>query len=335
MKKALIGFMICMGIAAAAALSSPAFAAVTGACSGCHTMHNSQDGTTPLGGSATPQGHLTLSSCIGCHSGTGVGDAPLVDGTYNTDSCAGGTFNPSGTAADTMIHNVAFNALTGLDTDTAFSGGLAPGASTGLNLGSGSTDADNLVCAGANGCHGDTTAGKDNDAGIQGFHHGTKPGWRFLQAASDHDAIDGIGASDYEVAMSDGWTSGDPHNVYKSGDNGINTLCANCHPNFHGTGNTQASGNWIRHPTDNAITALADSNNIVEDYRDHPFAFDTPAAGDYTIATAGANVACVSCHRAHGSDYPDILRWDYALQSAGSTTVSYGCLGCHTAQQGP
>ncbi|MGA1795635.1 MAG: cytochrome c3 family protein [bacterium] len=38
-------------------------------------------------------------------------------------------------------------------------------------------------------------------------------------------------------------------------------------------------------------------------------------------------VMCLSCHRAHGSPYPDMLRWDYDALVAGK-----GCYTCHTAK---
>ncbi|MBW1796331.1 MAG: hypothetical protein JRJ38_18260 [Deltaproteobacteria bacterium] len=50
--------------------------------------------------------------------------------------------------------------------------------------------------------------------------------------------------------------------------------------------------------------------------------------------TDGARVTCLSCHRAHGTDNHDILRFDYSTQIAGSTGVTAGCLGCHVGQRG-
>ncbi|MBW2020585.1 MAG: hypothetical protein JRI65_11395 [Deltaproteobacteria bacterium] len=47
-------------------------------------------------------------------------------------------------------------------------------------------------------------------------------------------------------------------------------------------------------------------------------------------------VTCLSCHRAHGSDYADLLRWDYSGMVAGTTgtTAGTGCFLCHTAKDG-
>ncbi|MGB9716198.1 MAG: cytochrome c3 family protein [Thermodesulfovibrionales bacterium] len=42
---------------------------------------------------------------------------------------------------------------------------------------------------------------------------------------------------------------------------------------------------------------------------------------------------CLSCHRAHGSPYADILRWNYDEMRTGSyTTTDSGCFTCHTGK---
>jgi predicted CXXCH cytochrome family protein len=48
----------------------------------------------------------------------------------------------------------------------------------------------------------------------------------------------------------------------------------------------------------------------------------------------GAIVMCLSCHRAHGSDQPDLLRWAYAGMQAGTGTADTGCFVCHTTKNG-
>ena len=49
-----------------------------------------------------------------------------------------------------------------------------------------------------------------------------------------------------------------------------------------------------------------------------------------------AIVTCISCHRAHGSPYPDLLRWDYNtdtdVMSAGNSAGNVGCFICHTTK---
>lgn len=43
---------------------------------------------------------------------------------------------------------------------------------------------------------------------------------------------------------------------------------------------------------------------------------------------------CLSCHRVHGSEYPDILRWDYSKMIAGDPgdEEGNGCFVCHTTK---
>jgi len=59
----------------------------------------------------------------------------------------------------------------------------------------------------------------------------------------------------------------------------------------------------------------------------------------YVRATQSVNnaddaiVTCISCHRAHGSQYADLLRWDYATMTAhNGTTGNVGCFQCHTSK---
>jgi predicted CXXCH cytochrome family protein len=48
-----------------------------------------------------------------------------------------------------------------------------------------------------------------------------------------------------------------------------------------------------------------------------------------------AVVMCLSCHRPHGSNQPDMLRWDYRNMIAGDDTKSGGCFTCHTTKNDP
>ncbi len=45
-------------------------------------------------------------------------------------------------------------------------------------------------------------------------------------------------------------------------------------------------------------------------------------------------VTCLSCHRAHGSPYADLLRWDYDTMIAGNAgdATGKGCFVCHTTK---
>ena len=97
--------------------------ALTGVCSGCHTMHNSQNGLNVATGddgsttTGTPNASLTISTCIGCHNG-GVSSAPNIFGvTYGTNTTAGGTFNQSVASTNSKQHNVQDLVAASMQTD--------------------------------------------------------------------------------------------------------------------------------------------------------------------------------------------------------------------------
>ncbi|MCK4819689.1 hypothetical protein KA005_28240 [bacterium] len=326
-------------IAMVALFCGTGYAAVSGRCDICHTMHNSQAGSpmaedTLGAATTTPNAHLCLSSCIGCHATASSIDAPKINDTYGSNSCAGGTFRAADASTDQKIHNVNV-AIHALGADDQFNGADdIPGLTSGGLNGKGVSNLpEDLTCAGANGCHGDATV-SGNDLGIGGFHHGSKSGWRYLQIASNQAAVSGLGSSDWEAAQPDASN----HNVYSSSTTvGISKLCGNCHPNFHGLSNTQSGSDWIRHPTDATLPGSWSPNTgATELYSQHPFAFADLSGKSTTSAydETDAQVMCLSCHRAHGSPYDDILRWSYADQCAGSVTTDHGCLGCHSKQRG-
>lgn len=344
-----------------AAFSSPGSAKVTGPCVDCHTMHNSQDGipmATDLSGAATTDtfAHLTRSSCIGCHKGPTVGDAPDVLMTYtgaNDAVSAGGSFDvwsTTGTTDDAKVHNVTN--ITGLDitadsvnTTTYGVPGLDTEFTNMNKLSGGSADPADLTCAGAYGCHGtinDATL-TTSDQGIRGFHH-KSTAYRYLLIQGTNAEVEGELSSDWEA----GGASDTNHNIYSADPLlGINKLCANCHPDFHGSGtDTKVAGSWIRHPTDNTFAALPttgtggwDITQVDTDYKQNPFAFtdldalNVDPGTAYTAQTTGAAVSCLSCHRAHGTPYADLLRFPYDGQSAGTSSATTGCLGCHYKQR--
>jgi len=317
--------------------------AISGVCSNCHTMHNSQGGAevakdfsgTPT---ASVNEHLTISTCLGCHNGQVTG-APIIFGT--STRTAGGTFADSVFSTDQKGHNVS-----DLDAAGVLTVGLedtisaTPGAEAG---GFTEPTPTTLTCAGALGCHGDHSVSGDSMAGIKGFHHQpTGKGYRFLQFYDGSTAtpIQGKGSADWEA----GGATATNHNVYYALDDdtsasrdSISSLCSLCHGGFHGNSDTASGGAWVRHPTEVDIPSSWDPG-VTVDYNNNPFAFK---ASDYATVTTGVaysmsdnpKVACISCHRAHGTDNDDILRFDYSTEIAGGGGATNGCLGCHTAQR--
>ena len=344
-------------------------AKVTGVCSNCHTMHNSQNGSDVVSGG--PYRALTKGDCVGCHTGTndGTNTIPYVldnnaptynfDGTKNT--LAGGNFYwvaTSGGATDSKGHNV--KGIAGVDGDI---GATPPGFnSTDYTahgaVGTSWSSTNQLTCAGTYGCHGTHTS-TDDFAAISGAHHtddstidGTSVGksfrfllgikgtedsdWEYTNSSSDHN---GYYASDYQTTGTMDTAS-------------INYLCAECHGNFHlhsQVDDSTTGSPWLRHPTD------FDMNNVkTKEYGSYPNATlytSVTNAGDYFVdvpvgntsgavnssvlqASGDAIVLCISCHRAHGSPYADLLRWDYSTCDAGQSNqdADCGCFACHTSK---
>ena len=313
-------------------------ASVGGQCSDCHTMHYSQGATTPSGaGPDGPYETLLLDDCIGCHTAP---TADPLDNTYNTpfvngsglnqtanDCLAGGYFTSGGDSHDDASHTLTSTASPAGYTSTWYNGTSA-----------------GFSCAGATGCHGDQQTSGNDMLAIKGGHHDTSKAYRMLYVGGTNTTggttqpVDGNGAADYEEALIDTATINTnasllAHNVYSagSGDVTISELCGKCHGDFHQDIGTASP--WVRHPTDVEIPSTWDiranfSGNYTDaDRKYNPLGFDgaVEAAGD-------AKATCLSCHRAHGSDVDDILRFPYDSQIAGGGNYT-GCLGCHDAQR--
>ena len=89
---------------------------------------------------------------------------------------------------------------------------------------------------------------------------------------------------------------------------------------------------WVRHPTDVLIPNTGEYAGISATYQDEtPVGRvaaglpDAAAAANGVVAAGTDIVICLSCHRAHASNYADSLRFDYTTLAAGD-----GCLHCHT-----
>ena len=322
-------------------------ARVTGPCANCHTMHNSQNGA-PINPSG-PQNNLLTTSCVGCHSSTssativtlGSTQIPIVYNTVvPTNPLAGGNFYwvRKGGGNDRMGHNVY--GISNTDATLTW----APG-----NAGAG--------CGGSGSCH-KTLADPPNAnmyklGGCQGCHvsvsHHADKGWyRFLanQLHDPNDYATGIESPDWEQNPSASNHNGyhGTTDVYSAGSGGstehtITSFCQGCHGAFHGpqsgVNGTQnvdygmgSSSPWIRHPTDVALPSTGEyaGYNPVTSYSvQAPVAWIDPA----NPTRAGAVVMCLSCHRAHGSPYASMLRWDYTTMVASGGGTG-GCFICHT-----
>ncbi len=357
-------------------LAAPLLAAVKGDCVNCHTMHNSQNGQpVQFRGvelqSAMPT--LLLTDCVGCHSNPdssetiytlGDSQVPSVfnpggglqyppNGSGNS-VLAGGNFYWVATQGDAFGHNVF--GISGIDaehSDTGAPGGLGP-----LPPSSTCYDCHFTLSTAAGGCQGCHLAKKAHhaDDGVQGVVAQGDGWYRFLGNVMFQDlAADGVtGVEDDKWEQNPSPTE---HNVYKGTDdnyqsatvlseNSIGQMCAGCHAQFHhgpnpGDGMRSSTGAWIRHPSD--VVLPADPDREYADYTVYnPLAPIAKQTLDGTIPSEvvpGEDlVTCISCHRPHGSPYPDMLRWDYLNDcEAGvedSAEEPCGCFVCHTTKDG-
>lgn len=255
-------FLAVLGLALGA---GPALAVVTGPCSNCHTMHNSQNaqsmawtysGTSKVADtSANPQ--LLITDCVGCHSATDGGTwkdsitgAPIVfnmaQPTYGASSDGGTT--RQGLAAgnfywvtqnDTYGHNI-FTDDVNLN--------IAPGDQSGCGSNSCHVNFD-LAYTGAGhlngrtGCKGCHLVSGGASPSVTSWHHANSAtalvnsaaqGWyRFL---GGHDAGDGHGVSGIENANWEQSPSSTVHNEYL-GYVGVKTSSSG----FAGQGNTMTA----------------------------------------------------------------------------------------------
>jgi predicted CXXCH cytochrome family protein len=291
--------------------------------------------------------------CIGCHAQAPAGGSniinsiPQVQHSAGTD-LAGGNFQ-DGTTSQANIHNV--DGLAGINQDTVLLNN-PPGYSVAYDPASTGFDTNSqLVCAGQNGCHGNRDVVNEWTA-VTGGHHGDDSMLKF--GSLNEGAMGGSTAASYRFLWNvhggenTSWLneSATSHNEYKgqtiaarAGQNWasidtISELCAECHGVFHASAtitNYVTSGPWLRHPTDYVLPNSGEYASISSTYH-----IDAPvgranlamAAPVSTVDITADIVTCLSCHAAHGTPYPDILRWDYTNTLAADT----GCLYCHTGK---
>lgn len=326
-------------------------------CLGCHT------GTNRTAAAGVPGGTVDGSNAPGV--------LDTVDPFTAATSLAGGNFWSVEQGNDAHGHNVMVLPANPVD---GLLGNIPPGYD-GTTPTVAALPSPYLSCGGVSGCHGDLTAADTDSeaqsfAAIAGGHHGqnsTVDGSTIGQSYRFLLGMPGGEDDDYEYT-----TSATDHNVYPGsargddsddGDGGLGALtmsglCAKCHANFHNsipvgtsTGIQGASwGNpWIRHPTD------FDFSGLGGDYAVNMGTYNPEVPVGRDIATVGAAgfqglvgnqgdnvgelggniVICLSCHRAHGSQYNDILRWSYETMVAGGGGADdTGCFYCHATKDG-
>lgn len=322
--------MTLASIGAAAAyfiVAGTASAGVSGVCSNCHTMHNSQNGAPIV--AAGPQAQLlNVSNCSGCHAdSTNAVEMAASDGAPQvndaTNPLAGGYFS----ATADNVHNV-FEFFT--------SGTVTPPGDSANNFDpSGSktnTATSGFACVD---CH--TALAHHSDG--TGY---VADGYRFLGGIAGYEDSDW----EYTTTIDTATTTAD-HNIYvgelrannTTASAALNTMtafCGGCHGDFHSAAdaaNLYSGGAWIRHPVDISLPGGEYASTVYS--TEAPTAFTAAVATSFATtattpnaATAGI-VSCMSCHRAHGSANADLLR--FTMSNAGGADTG-GCKTCHTTK---
>jgi predicted CXXCH cytochrome family protein len=342
----------------AAITHNQVLAKVSGPCSSCHTMHYSQGGTA-LGtwGGSGPYQALLANDCVGCHTGTNNGTGtphvfstsePVYNATgteANTTTLAGGNFWwVAQGGADAKGHNVdGIVAVDGtLTAPPGFNGGRA--AADGSTPGGGTwPGGQQVTCAGVYGCHGSHTSSSSPAAVRGGHHHGVSGAITVPGSTPEGGYRMLVGIAGYEDSDREYRPTENAHNQYKGVDGAggtdnstISYLCAQCHGAFHDdTGNIGDASPWLRHPTDFDMG----NTGVNSEYRDYGGVSNTyqvvTPVGSSDVSSVKSTVAfnddsivtCISCHRAHGTPYYKMVRWDYAGSAGGGF-----CANCHTSK---
>ncbi len=311
-------------------------------------MHNSQDGNNLT---SSAQGNLLSTDCVGCHSTTsndsivtlGATQIPIVLNTsgYPTQPLAGGNFyhvSLGGAANHTYGHNVLGIAEEDLNLPEVpgitFKG--QPNTITEcVNCHSFMTDSffmharpgNVLICID---CHIYPKHHADDSATVV---DGTGGWYRFLLE------VKGIEDPDWEQTV-----SASDHNEYPGElavwGGSISDFGCMCHAEFHALrrpGEVGIASPWLRHPVDVALPANGEYSNYTVYNPQAPVARPDLSGygGPSSTVTPGIDqVACISCHRSHGSEYPDMLRWDYdeMVANAAGAAADTGCFVCHSAK---
>jgi hypothetical protein len=317
-------------------------AAITGQCSDCHTMHNSQNGAVVVSfiyGTETTDAkeYLLIGSCMGCHAQGGSSmiatingnDVPQVYHTDSTGDLAGGNFayiigTKGSGASDNKGHNVMDFGNSYLESTHS----IPPGyhAPTG-----GTFPMSSFTCAGFKGCHGER-----NSTGIRGAHHGNVDGQLNTADESYNSYRFLFSVKGLENTGSFKWQNKDAsnHNEYFGATTPV-TYLSNCTDLCHlppiPTGGIMTKDNTMSgfcgtchrgfHVIDQQTTTQGIGNDTVSPFQRHPTDVILPNSGEYQGYTSYSITAPVA---------------RTSVPGAMSSTVTPGtdvvmCLSCHTA----
>jgi hypothetical protein len=161
------------------------------------------------------------------------------------------------------------------------------------------------------------------------------------QIEPTEEGVTGIEASDWEQNPLP-----DRHNTYQGNPSpyinylesgAIDQKCSGCHGLFHNE--TTANSVWIRHPDNVTIPNSGEYTGFTVYNPMVPVARQNVTAQDdgFSAVNLGSDmVSCISCHRAHGSPYPAMLRWGYRDWPGDDSHTQQQeenyCAVCHTSK---
>lgn len=352
-------FVFCSVLYSLCFFSSEADAGrVKGRCIDCHNVRDHQGAREARPGPRVQTFLLsTENDCLTCHGRNPSGSENIITigetrfpqalhHMANSDLAAGNfyyvadSFNPDYSRGHNVIgisrqQNPPMDVPPGFIKSVLIPGGTGP---------SDRPHQRQLACAGTWGCHGNRTI-EDPYKSIQEAHHedssiidGSTVGrsYRFLYG------IKGREHKDWEYMATATNHNGYKGNIDHNTMDTISYLCGECHAMFHPNpdlGGRKEVGEaynsvWLRHPADISFNSVHGgfAHSEYEGYAkydlDTPVAYDKPTGGEEAV-NSNSVIMCLSCHRAHASPYPSILRWDYS-RITNTGKFLRGCLACHT-----
>jgi cytochrome c553 len=204
------------------------------------------------------------------------------------------------------------------------------------------TFADGLTCVSCHDAH-----GNDNYRNLQSSVGNATS----IKVTFQNAAYSGV-SSIFQVAVNPTSIHYSTGNIQYRKDNtvdGLSQWCKGCHTNFHGSGGdpnvggtptgdtNSADAEWLRHPTIDVTFAEGvtnqhiDSSGWFSDYASRLPVVSTSNQIPGTSSTSDNQVACITCHKAHGSSNKYALIFDNPTTTdlEDGTSMYQSCQQCH------